>query len=146
MCFPGSGAFPETFPLKAGDTVLLVFSSSSIDRWLSLGGEVDPIDDRRHHITDAMAIPGLRSMNAALPSTALDPNARVIGGPIKLGDNTAVDAVLKGDTFLSAFHTLITAIGVAAATPSTATTGINTALATFEGVASTYKSTVVKVK
>lgn len=66
VVFPGAGGFRVTFPVTAGDTVLLVFSSSSIDLWLALGGEVDPVDDRRHHISDAIAIPGLRDFAHAL--------------------------------------------------------------------------------
>jgi hypothetical protein len=68
VVFPGAGGFRVTFPIAAGDTVLLVFASSSIDRWLALGGEVDPLDDRRHDISDAIAIPGLRDFAHALTS------------------------------------------------------------------------------
>lgn len=48
-----------SFPLKAGDQVLLVFSERSLDRWLVSGGQVDPADPRKHHLTDAVAVPGL---------------------------------------------------------------------------------------
>lgn len=64
VVFPGCGGFSITWPLSAGDTVLLVFASGSLDKWLSVGGEVDPNDDRRQHISDAIAIPGLRPGNA----------------------------------------------------------------------------------
>lgn len=66
VVFPGAGGFRITFPLAVGDTVLVVFTSSSIDRWLAVGGEVDPGDDRRHDINDAVAIPGLRDFAHAL--------------------------------------------------------------------------------
>lgn len=90
VCFLGSGAFSITWPIKVGDTVLLVFASSSIDRWLALGDEVDPIDDRRQHITDAIAIPGLRDLGHVIPATGTDGTAMVMRATsIKLGDNTA---------------------------------------------------------
>lgn len=99
VVFPGSGGFSVTWPIAAGDTVLVVFSSSSIDRWLALGGEVDPIDDRRHHISDAIAIPGLRDVPHALGSTATDAGAMVIAASaIKLGSSSAASPVaLKSD-------------------------------------------------
>lgn len=108
VCFPGSGGSSITWPLKAGDTVLVVFASSSIDRWLALGGEVDPIDDRRHHISDAIAIPGLRDFAHALPSTATDPAAMVINsGAIKLGGSAASAAVAL-NTELAGFWSVLT--------------------------------------
>lgn len=64
IVWPGAGGFRLTFPIVAGDVVLLVFADRSLDLWLSKGGEVDPQDPRRHALSDAIAIPGLRSFNA----------------------------------------------------------------------------------
>lgn len=47
------------FALAPGDIVLLIWCSSSLDKWLSRGGRVDPLDDRHHDLSDAVAIPGL---------------------------------------------------------------------------------------
>ena len=66
IVFPGGGGFRITFPIQSGDTCLLVFSSGSLDTWLSKGGEVDPNDDRRHDLSDAIAIPGLRPFSSPL--------------------------------------------------------------------------------
>ncbi|HEY1814905.1 MAG TPA: Gp138 family membrane-puncturing spike protein [Kofleriaceae bacterium] len=88
----GGGGCSITSPLAAGDTVLLVFSSSSIDRWVALGGEVDPIDDRRHHITDAFAIPCVNDLQHVLGSDAVDGTALVVKAPtVKLGSSSAAD-------------------------------------------------------
>lgn len=89
VMFPGSGPYSVTWPISPGDTVLMVCSSVSLDRWLALGGELDPIDDRRHHITDAVAIPGLRdfphAISPAPPTNAMvinpGPNQLLLGGP-----------------------------------------------------------------
>ena len=43
------------------DVVLLVFCSASLDKWLDRGGEVDPLSDRRHALSDAIAFTGLQS-------------------------------------------------------------------------------------
>ncbi len=70
VMFPGSGDFSIDWPVARGDTGLLVFASASLDRWLALGGEeVDPEDDRRHALTDAVFYPGLRPSPLAGPAT-----------------------------------------------------------------------------
>lgn len=74
LVFPGAGGFHITFPVAVGDTVLLVFSDRSIDAWKSEGGVTSPVDHgRRHHITDAVAIPGLHHGKAPIsnPSTSV---------------------------------------------------------------------------
>lgn len=144
VMFPGSGSYRITWPVNVGDTVLLVFSSSSLEYWLAVGGEVDPADDRRHDISDAVAIPGLFDF-AHIP-TLTPTNAMVVhAGNLLLGGPTATQTLFRGEAFMTAFHTLITAIGVAAATPTSATAGINTALAAFETAAPTFKTTGIKV-
>lgn len=55
----GGDAF-LSFPIKKGDTVLAFFSERSIDEWVnSNGDEIDPLDNRKHNISDAIAICGL---------------------------------------------------------------------------------------
>lgn len=72
VCFPGSGAFRIVFPIKKGDSIAVIFSEMSLDVWLSSGGIVDPKDDRRNHLTDAIAIPGLRDFAHPIPSAPTD--------------------------------------------------------------------------
>lgn len=111
VVFPGSGGFRVTFPVAVGDTVLLVFASSSIDRWLALGGEVDPIDDRRHNISDAIAIPGLHSFASPLanaPTSTMSlgndnggPTIEISATDIQVGGSSPL--VLRSE-FLSHTH------------------------------------------
>lgn len=61
LVFPGSGTTRVRWPVRAGDTVLLIFSSASLDRWLVRGGMLDPGDDRNHDINDCYALPGVQS-------------------------------------------------------------------------------------
>ncbi len=60
VIFPSSEGFSMTFPLKPGDTVLLVFSERSLENWLVKGGEQEPGDPRKFDLTDAIAIPGIK--------------------------------------------------------------------------------------
>jgi len=55
-------------PVSVGDTVLLIFSQRSLERWLFDGGEVEPGLDRKFDLTDAIAIIGLYSFNSSLPT------------------------------------------------------------------------------
>jgi hypothetical protein len=70
LMWPGGSLGGITWDVAVGDTGLLVFSDRSLDRWLSLGGEVDPEDPRRHALSDACFVPGLRSMKDAVGGAA----------------------------------------------------------------------------
>ncbi len=106
----GGGGSRLTFPIVAGDECVLLFASSAIDRWLSLGGEVDPRDDRHHHITDAFAIVGISSEPQAVAAHA---TATVLeGDDIRLGDESAELLALKSD--LTTLKTAITNTAIVA--------------------------------
>jgi len=104
VMFPGAGGYRITFPVKAGDqdgdTVLLVFAESSIDTWLANGGIVDPRDDRRFHLTDGIALLGLRDYAHALASASADAMTLgddaglqifIDGSKVQIGSNAALD-------------------------------------------------------
>jgi hypothetical protein len=94
VVFPGAGSFSITFPVVKGDTVLLIFSQASIDKWLGQGGKVDPLEDHHHDLSDGIAIPGLRSFNAA--TGQVHSSAMVLGASkIKLGSKDAADPVVR---------------------------------------------------
>lgn len=60
LIFPSSSTSAITFPVKAGDTVLLVFAQSCIDVFKAGDGTAQPPSDyRRFNKRDAIAIPGL---------------------------------------------------------------------------------------
>jgi hypothetical protein len=63
VIFPSSSVASMTFPIKAGDTILLVFSEKSLERWLPAGGTADTTVNRHHSLGDAIAIPGLFPLN-----------------------------------------------------------------------------------
>lgn len=59
VIFQGNKNVNTHFDLEDDDYVLLVFCERSIDKWQIAGGEVLPGDRRMHHLSDAIAIPGL---------------------------------------------------------------------------------------
>jgi len=58
ICYPQGGGAIISFPLAVNDPVLLVFAERSLDIWWTKGGTVDPLDARKHNLSDAIAIPG----------------------------------------------------------------------------------------
>lgn len=96
VIFPGAGSASITWPVAKGDSVLLVVSSLPLDTWIALGGVVDPRAYWRNHLSDCVAIPGLRSFKGAIkpapPSNALVVTAPS-GGTVKLGSASASEAV-----------------------------------------------------
>jgi hypothetical protein len=49
------------FPVTKGDLVELHFQERALANWFASGGLVDPEERRIFHLTDAIAVPGLRS-------------------------------------------------------------------------------------
>lgn len=98
VMFPGSGPYSITWPIAVDDTVLVVFSHSSLDRWLANGGDdVDPADDRRHTLSDAVAIPGLRDFTTPVDSGTASTDAMTLtAGDLRLGGSgvTALNQVV----------------------------------------------------
>lgn len=67
VIFPRTQEFSMSFPLKKGDTVLLIFSQRSIENYLFSGQEVAPTRPDMFALSDAIAIPGLFAFNKGLP-------------------------------------------------------------------------------
>lgn len=62
-------------PIAVGDVGMAIFSERSLDNWKVGGGFVDPKDPRKHHLADAVFIPGLASKATQVPG---DPAALII--------------------------------------------------------------------
>lgn len=110
LAFLGGRLNRMTVPIVVGDSVLLLFCSSSIARWKLLGGEVDPGDDRRHDLNDSIAIPGLHDF-AHVPTTApMDAMVLHADQQLRLGGPGANDPVVRRsdlDAVVSGFNSLL---------------------------------------
>jgi hypothetical protein len=110
VCFPGSGGYGMTFPITIGDMVLLVFSDRSLDGFLATGNSVDPGDGRCHHISDAIAIVGLRHFGAGRTGPLQNSPATAC---VQIGEDGAdLHGVALGDkmvTWLTSFAAACTA-------------------------------------
>lgn len=150
IMWPGAGGFRLTFPLAVEDVVLLVFSDRSLDLWLEKGGEVDPGDPRRHALSDAIAIPGLRSFSSPWSGAAADGVTLGKDGgtfqPAALGQDVRDELDDLRSKFASHTHP-VPAAGLVSASPGSPVTGAAVASATTAslGAAKTVKSGTVKV-
>lgn len=128
--YPGGGGFRLTFPVAVGDPCWLIFGDYSLDTWKSAGVEGKVEDIRYHHLTDAVAIFGIRPFDFAVTSPADGMTMGKEGGPqvkatataIELGGNT--DAAVKGNVYR-------TAEGVANGSIQSALTAIATGFGTL---------------
>lgn len=68
VSFPRGGGFAVTFPLKAGDEGIAIFSERCIDGWWQNGTASTPLDFRLHDLSDAMFIPGICSVPKTIKS------------------------------------------------------------------------------
>lgn len=131
VVFPGGGDNSETWDLKPGDTVLIVYLARSGDLWLRRGGGLtDPKNARKHDHNDAVVIPSLRSFAEAIGAEGVSEDGMVKRwrGQLFLGSATATDPAVR----VSDNAKLVTAISSAIAALETAgilTTAIDVAIA-----------------
>lgn len=59
--FPSGGGCTLTFPVAAGDEVLVIFASRCIDGWWQLGSVQRQPEFRMHDLSDGFVLPGIRS-------------------------------------------------------------------------------------
>lgn len=63
VIFPRAAGGGLTFPVVENDTCLLLFIERSTDLWLTVGGQVNPDDNRKFDLSDGIAIMGLFPFN-----------------------------------------------------------------------------------
>lgn len=155
--FPGAGGYRITFPVAVGDTGLIMFAEASLDKWLVSGGTVNPADERRHDLTDAVFLPGLRDFGHALTSAPTDRatfgkddglQIHVDGSKIRIGSNSPIELekAVCGDTlwnYLTALSGLV--VWLASHTHPTPA-GASSAPTTPPPSPTDFRSSVVEVK
>ena len=123
VMFPrGSGA-AMVWPIKKGDTGLLVFCSRSIARWLAEGAEGDPLTEQHHHIGDAVFMAGLDWRALADVQDNVLELREPDGGEIQVGKGASLAAARKTDEVsptlaMSAWFSAVSASLVALGRPA----------------------------
>lgn len=105
VVFPGGGGVTLTFPIKAGDEVLVVFASRCIDGWWQQGGIQNQAAVRMHDLSDGFVIPQVRSQPRAFAVSTSAVELRTDDGATKVSlDPTtkAVAVTTEGDCTITA--------------------------------------------
>lgn len=145
--FPGGAGFSATWPVKKGDPCLLVFTDRSLDKWLEDGGEVDPVDVRRHHLSDAVAILGVRAKPDAIPD--FDGDHMTLGKDGEGSQFVALANLVKArlDSIQSTFDSHTHAAGLlVSAKPGDPVTGTTAVPSSTIGSLADVASATVKIK
>jgi hypothetical protein len=134
VVFPGGGGYSVLFPITPGDNVLLIVCSSAIEEWLSLGTTLQS-SNRRHSLSDCVAIPGLLNGPSAAQKTPIAPGSASFGnnatgiwiddsiGEVKVGSVFATAKAARDDlvdanftaiaTWSALIHTFLVSLGYA---------------------------------
>jgi hypothetical protein len=165
VVFPGAGAYTLMMPVAVGDTVWLSFSEASLDEWLQSGRLVEPLSERRHALTDAVAHIGLRDFSHRRSNAPTD-HARLghdsgaaielRQADIRIGGGAGHEATIKADTYRTAEDVMLNLLSSAVAlisnipgltAPQLATVAAAVAgITAFTNGAAAYKTTIAKVK
>lgn len=79
IVWPRAGSWFVHMPLAAGDFVLLVICERDIARWRQTGDLSPPLDVRHHHLSHAVAIPGVYPRTSELGGGSTPSDAFVLG-------------------------------------------------------------------
>lgn len=110
VLFYGAGQYRVTVPITPGLDGTLFLAEQSLDVWLSLGGIVDPQDDRRFSLADGLFLPGLRDFKNPLRSPV--PIDRMT-----MGDDEGLQIHIDGTKIKIGSYTDLEIDAVALATP-----------------------------
>lgn len=67
VAFPSCGSFEVELPIVSGDECLVLFSDLSIDNFWLKGNVQNPVEVRRHDLSDGIAIPCNLSLTSKKP-------------------------------------------------------------------------------
>lgn len=78
VVFPQAGNFVISFPIQKGDECIVIFSDLSYDFWWEKGNVQNPVELRRHDLSDGLAIFGIKNqMKQANDSGASSSNLKL---------------------------------------------------------------------
>lgn len=162
--FEGSGGFRTTYPVQRGDQVWLEICEASLERWKPRGGDIDPADDRRMDLSDALAVTGLRDGSRPLANCPTDrmslgadagATIEISQSEVRVGGNTGTQPTYRAPPLQSALATLLAAIASAisgcgtpagaAAAAAALTLPVTGPIAVFLAAATAAQTTVAKV-
>jgi hypothetical protein len=164
VVFPYAASRGLIFDLDPGDPGLCIFAEADLSQWRQQGEPGSPADVARHHIQNAVFLPGLvpRGEEGELPDGA----TVLFGGDVRVGAPDATEKAVLGDKLDTAFSvydgafgtwtvahkTWVTAVAAAAGvapagvTMNAATDVLRTAATQLQADITAALSAIVKVK
>lgn len=118
------GAGNLTFPIKQGDSCLVLFNDRDIDNWYASGQKMNPRTPRTHNFSDAIALVGIRNKQNQLSGYLTDGTELKYGGStIQLQDNKVTITNGTTQVQLSGGEVTITATTVNVVAPTATFSG-----------------------
>jgi hypothetical protein len=72
ICIPSAGGYSLSLPIVAGDECLIIFSDTCFDAWWQNGDVQNQMELRRHDLSDAFAIVGIKSKPNVIANYSAD--------------------------------------------------------------------------
>ena len=115
VVFPGGGGLTLTLPVALGDECLVVFNDNCYNGWYVRGGQQDQERQRRHDLSDGIALVGLRNQTRVLQ------NVSTTSAQLRTDDGQTVIDVKQGQITVTAPTVNIQATNVDIAASQTVT-------------------------
>lgn len=106
IVFPQVGAFRITFPIERGDECFVIFADIAIDNWWKSGNVQNPVEQRRHDLSDGFAFFGALNQEKigsqpAISSSGLEIKSTKTGTGIHIGSSDITFTCSSGSVTLS---------------------------------------------
>lgn len=88
VAYPAGSGGSLTYPLRSGDVVLIIFSTAPLAAYRETGSTGDPMETRRHDLSDAWCIPV-----AGGPTPTAQTNRAILAQPDDTGAKVQVGVV-----------------------------------------------------
>ena len=98
VAFPHTGSYGFKFPIQKGDEVLVIFQDLAIDNFWLKGNVQNPVENRRHDLSDGIAIP----TSLSLPSKEITSITQIVA--------TSSDLTFKTPSGSTSINTLLSEI------------------------------------
>lgn len=96
MVLQGGGAYID-LPITAGDYCIVLFNDRDIDTWWSTANMADPATNRKHDLSDGIAIVGLNPKTAVLPMAGTSLGLIAADKKVRIKNDTETLFTLVGD-------------------------------------------------
>lgn len=110
ILYPQASGVSIVWRLAPGDSVWLAIPEQDTTEWNQTGEVSNPGDERRHHLSGAVAYPGGGHRGQAIPGGVPNGQLTVTAPLIVLGDHTATDFVALASKVDEMFERLRSAI------------------------------------